>query len=93
MITNTYTNTTNHPQIIRRPDVLAMTGLSKSTLYNRNQEGSFPALFSLGGRSVGFVKSECELTVQAMIAGYTNDQLKELVKNLVANRSINFGEL
>lgn len=75
-------------KIIRRPLVLEATGWSKSTLYNRIQEGLFPNPISLGARAVGFVESECDKVIQAMIAGYSEQQLKSLVKELVANRSV-----
>jgi len=94
MFTNTYINSNNTPlQIIRRPAVLQMTGFSKSTLYNRNQDGTFPPAINLGGRSVGFVQSECELVLQALIAGIPTDEIKALVKSLVEQRKFNIGGL
>ncbi|MEI8645041.1 AlpA family phage regulatory protein [Pseudoalteromonas sp. Hal056] len=77
-------------KIIRRPEVLNKTGWSKSTLYNRLNEGLFPSPISLGSRTVGFVESECNKIIQAMIAGYSEQQLKDLVHDLVANRSVKF---
>lgn len=79
-----------YPTIIRRPQVLKNTGWSKSTLYNRLKDGLFPAPISLGARAVGFVESECDKVIQAMIAGYSDQQLKDLVQDLVANRSVKF---
>jgi len=87
------TGSNNQPRIIRKPEVLQMTGLSKSTLYNRNQEGSFPPPINLGGRSVGFVQSECVITLQAMIEGQTTEQIKSLVKQLIIDRTTNKGGL
>jgi len=78
------------PKIIRRQEVLESTGWSKSTLYNRLKTGLFPTPISLGARAVGFVESECNKVIQAMIAGYSEQQLKDLVHDLVANRSIKF---
>ena len=75
-------------KIIRRTTVLENTGWSKSTLYNRLKDGLFPAPISLGARAVGFVESECDKVIQAMIAGYSEQQLKDLVQDLVANRSV-----
>lgn len=77
-------------KIIRRTTVLENTGWSKSTLYNRLKDGLFPAPISLGARAVGFVESECDKVIQAMIAGYSEQQLKDLVQNIVANRSVKF---
>jgi len=42
----------------------------------------------LGVRAVGFVESECDKVVQAMIAGYTEQQLKALVQSIISNRGI-----
>ena len=47
-------------KILRLPDVLARTGLSRSTIYLRLAEGNFPPPVSLGVRSIGFVESEVD---------------------------------
>lgn len=49
--------------ILRLPAVKARTGLSRSTIYLRISEGSFPAPISLGGgrgvgRAVGWIEAE-----------------------------------
>lgn len=44
--------------ILRLPTVKARTGLSRSTIYLRIAEGSFPAPISLGGRAVGWIEAE-----------------------------------
>ncbi|WP_065978093.1 helix-turn-helix transcriptional regulator [Pseudoalteromonas lipolytica] len=75
-------------KIIRRTTVLENTGLSKSTLYNRLKEGVFPPPISLGARAVGWVESECEKVIQAMVAGYSEQQLKDLVQEIVASRTV-----
>ena len=46
------------PTILRRPAVQARTGLSRSTIYLRVAEGTFPRPVSLGARAVGWVESE-----------------------------------
>ena len=81
-------NIKSFSKIIRRPEVLNKTGWSKSTLYNRINDGLFPTPISLGVRAVGFVESECDKVVQAMIAGYTEQQLKALVQSIISNRGI-----
>lgn len=47
-------------RIIRLKDVIATTGLARSTIYKFVSDGAFPAPVSLGGRSVGWVESEVE---------------------------------
>lgn len=44
--------------ILRLPAVKARTGLSRSTIYLRITEGSFPPPVSLGGRCVGWIEAE-----------------------------------
>ena len=44
--------------ILRLPNVKAITGLSRSTIYLRMSEGTFPKHISLGSRAVGWLKSE-----------------------------------
>ena len=46
------------PQILRLNDVKAKTGLSRSTIYLRMAEGTFPKKISLGSRAVGWINSE-----------------------------------
>lgn len=43
---------------LRLPEVKAVTGLSKTTLYALIHDKSFPAPVHLGSRSVGWVRSE-----------------------------------
>ena len=44
--------------ILRLPAVKGRTGLSRSTIYLRIAQGSFPPPVSLGGRAVGWVEAE-----------------------------------
>lgn len=54
--------------ILRRKQVEARTGLSRSTIYARIAEGSFPRPIDLGGgRAVGWIESEINAWVQSRI--------------------------
>jgi prophage regulatory protein len=44
--------------ILRRKQVQARTGLSRSTIYLRVAQGTFPAPVRLGLRAVGWIESE-----------------------------------
>ncbi len=45
--------------ILRRRQVEARTGLSRSTIYERIRAGTFPAQVSLGGaKAVGWIEAE-----------------------------------
>jgi prophage regulatory protein len=54
--------------ILRRKEVEARTGLSRSTIYNRIQRGTFPGQISLGDRAVGWVEAEIEEFLAKRIA-------------------------
>ncbi len=59
-----------HPpmRFLRLPDVIARTGLSRSTIYVRLAEGRFPRPVSLGGRAVGWVEAELDGWLRERIA-------------------------
>ncbi|TFL13476.1 AlpA family phage regulatory protein [Pusillimonas caeni] len=48
------------PMFYRMRDVLRMTALSRSTLYRRIADGSFPAPVSLGGAAKGWRRTDLE---------------------------------
>jgi prophage regulatory protein len=50
-----------------------VTGLSRSTVYNRISEGSFPTPISLGGRAVGWIEAE--------IQGWLEDRIQASRQN------------
>jgi len=53
--------------ILRLPSVKGRTGLSRSTIYLRVSEGTFPKPVSLGGRAVGWVESEIQQWLERRI--------------------------
>ena len=53
--------------ILRLPDVKRSTGLSRSTIYLRIAQGSFPKPVSLGGRAVGWLEAEVQQWLQRRI--------------------------
>ncbi len=44
--------------VLRLPDVLKTTGLSRSTTYAMIAQGEFPAPIRLGRRAVGWIEDE-----------------------------------
>ncbi|WP_238401141.1 helix-turn-helix transcriptional regulator [Alloalcanivorax marinus] len=52
---------------MRLTEVIQTTGLARSSIYNRMNEGSFPRPVSLGARSVGWVSDEVQDWVEARI--------------------------
>ncbi len=53
--------------ILRLPAVKTRTGLSRSTIYLRISEDSFPRPISLGGRAVGWIESEIDEWLEQQI--------------------------
>ena len=54
--------------MLRLPDVQHLTGLSRSTIYLRIQQGSFPRQIKLGARAVGWLGSEIQDWIELRIA-------------------------
>ncbi|MHB1293071.1 MAG: helix-turn-helix transcriptional regulator [Sulfuricella sp.] len=59
--------------ILRLPAVKARTGLSRSTLYLKIQQGTFPKNISLGERSTGWLESEVIEWVNSRITASRDD--------------------
>jgi prophage regulatory protein len=53
--------------ILRLPAVKARTGLSRSTIYLRVSQGTFPRPVRLGGRAVGWLEAEVQDWLQRQI--------------------------
>lgn len=54
--------------ILRRQEVEARTGLSRSTIYAWVKDGNFPAPISLGAKAVGWLEAEIEDWIAARVA-------------------------
>ena len=62
--------TTRNPQnltILRRKQVEQRTGLSRSTIYLRIQEGTFPRPINLGARAVGWLENEVDMFLASCV--------------------------
>jgi prophage regulatory protein len=55
-------------RIIKLPEVIAQTGLSRSSIYAKIDEGTFPPSVSLGARAVGFVEAEIQAWIEEKIS-------------------------
>lgn len=47
-------------RILRFPDVVQKTGISRTAVYEKIRSGEFPAPVNLGERTVGFVEGEVD---------------------------------
>ena len=62
-------------RFLRLPEVLARTGLSRSTIYVRLEQGRFPRPVSLGSRAVGWVEAEVDEWMRERIAASRGEAL------------------
>jgi prophage regulatory protein len=60
--------TTSPPRLIRLPDVVERTGLSRSSIYAMAAKGAFPALVKLTERSAAWVETEVNDWIAGRIA-------------------------
>ncbi len=72
--------------ILRRPQVQAGTGYSRSTIYLRISQGLWTRGVSLGPRSVGWPAHEVDALNAARIAGKNDQEIRALVLELEAAR-------
>jgi prophage regulatory protein len=76
--------------ILRLPDVKTVVGLSRSTIYLRVADGSFPKPVNLGGRAVGWPAHEVAMVNAARIAGRSDADVRDLVRKLEAARRLDY---
>ena len=72
--------------ILRRKQVEADTGYSRSTIYLRIAQGLWPKQVSLGARAVGWPAAEVDALNAARIAGRSDAEIRVLVATLHSAR-------
>lgn len=72
--------------LLRKPTVLAETGISKSTLYQNIANGLFTKPVKIGARASGWPAHEVHAINAARIAGKTDKQIMALVDSLETAR-------
>ena len=55
-------------RFLRRPEVEMVTGLPRSTIYDRMSEGTFPKPVKIGPQAVGWLEDEIAAWVEAKIS-------------------------
>lgn len=86
-------NTSINNRICRKPEVLSMLAISKSTLHERINDGLLPPPIKLGRRAVGWLENEIQQTLKAMAAGIQDDLLADYIETLVNARKEAWDEL
>ena len=61
-------NTHILPIVVRMPDVVTMTGMSRPTVYRMIKDGMFPASIKLSPGAVGWLRTEIEQWVADKLA-------------------------
>ena len=79
--------TIKHHQLIRRKTVLALNPRSKSALQLDEKAGLFCPPVSIGFRAVAYIKHEVEAVIQARVEGQSNEKIKQLVLELINQRT------
>lgn len=77
-------------RVIRRPEVIRITGESRSGIYAGMENGTFPPSVRLGKKSVGWVHVEIMALNAARIAGCSDNEIRALVAKMKAERSATF---
>lgn len=74
-------------RIIRKPELKEKMGLgSNSTVYAHVEEGTLTPPIKIGLRASGWPEHEVNAINAARMAGQSNEEIRELVKTLVAKR-------
>jgi len=78
-----------HPDtgILRLPDVMSLTGHSRSTVWHRSKIGLLPRPVKLGAHTTGWPSAEIAAINTARIAGANDDDIRALVADLHAKRT------
>lgn len=73
-------------EMLRLPDVSKKTGYPRSTLYDLIRDGLFPPPVAIGSRCSAWPSDEITAIVDARIAGKSKDEIRDLVRRLIAAR-------
>ena len=73
-------------QMLRERALCERRGDSRSKLWADIQKGLFPPPVKIGLRAVAWPEPEAEAVQKAVVAGKSPDEIKQLVRQLVAAR-------
>ncbi|OOF56380.1 DNA-binding protein [Rodentibacter genomosp. 2] len=66
------TDNTQNERFLRVDDVINLTGLSRSTIYDKTRVGKFPEAVNLGGNAKAWLESEVRAWMNACIEQRNN---------------------
>jgi prophage regulatory protein len=61
-------------RVLRLPEVKALTGLSRSSIYLRISNNEFPECISLGSRTVGWLELDIQSWIESRIVNREKNQ-------------------
>ena len=73
-------------QIVRLKQVLSQLAIGKTNLYTKISEGLFPIGIQLSKQSVGWLSSEVDIMIKAIVSGKSNDETKAIVRDIITAR-------
>lgn len=72
--------------IIKASEVTRRTGMPRSSIYEHAAQGTFTKPVKIGAHASGWPDYEVDAITSARIAGWSNDQVRSLVRALHAQR-------
>lgn len=75
-----------HNIMLRMPQLVELLGISRSSVYNQIEQGLLTKQISIGARAVALPRFEVLKIVEARMQGSTDDEIREVVKQLHRNR-------
>ena len=78
----------NMTTLLRLPNVMGATGLSRAGVYAYVSKGLLPKAVKIGERASAWPECEIAAVNSARIAGKSDDDIRELVANLERQRGV-----
>ena len=79
--------------LLRLPEVMRLSGYSRSMLYSLISQGLYPKPLKIGERAVAWPSQEVERMVESIISQQSLVERRELVRKLEVYRGISFSPL
>jgi prophage regulatory protein len=79
--------------LLRLPEVMRLSGYSRSMLYSLISQGLYPKPLKIGERAVAWPSQEVERMVESIISQQPLVERRELVRKLEVNRGISFSPM
>lgn len=73
-------------RVLRKTEVLTITGLSNTGIFELTKAGFFPTKIPISNRCIGYYEHEIHALINARAAGRSDKQIRELVTLMIAKR-------